>query len=634
MEATRRDLLARDAAEARNARTALTSPSVREDAGKQIAGTISGIAALTNVQQKIQDRVPSYVTRTRVPISEREPPAFVPKGPTYNINAMTTDFGPGFTSGMRNRISQDAFIATGYMPGFVPASKLPLAKVSDQPYGMRTPISPARGQPYGMNISTAVPPREIDAKSPDARRDIDVARLTDRTSFASGVSFRGFPDVSRLSTVKPAAATAPISAREPSGYNGTSGVPADQGSGFSFSKFGDYATSGLSSVYEAFTPDPDSLVGRYLAEDTDPEIGLPRGKKIFTDRILPSETTEDVRMSMTPAAVRPEYVPSSGAYARPERAPALGGIGSIGLSPGYAEKYPSVVAAQTVSRGAYDPANLRAYESLVGPEAYSSIGSEAEKYLASKEADRVAKSDEKVLGVENVPPSPASLQVNTGLSPAEQYFKDIRDVKGVVTKEELASLPEELQKIYMDKQRWERRTDEPYPLTEEQKTAIRAAKIGTSALRKSIIGRAFAGTIRAGAKAVEALAPEGSDLELAARKAAEGGEALMDPGEAMAEYYRADPIEQQRLAEAQRKYREAVGFSWFPESRGERQFVGGGGGMGAVSVSGGGGGADSGGGRPYVYYQWDVGVNIPSPGDPLYTQYQEYLKTKETAPSA
>lgn len=35
--------------------------------------------------------------------------------------------------------------------------------------------------------------------------------------------------------------------------------------------------------------------------------------------------------------------------------------------------------------------------------------------------------------------------------------------------------------------------------------------------------------------------------------------------------------------------------------------------------------------RPYQYYQWDVGVNIPSPGDPNYTSYQEYL-SKRTQP--
>lgn len=36
-------------------------------------------------------------------------------------------------------------------------------------------------------------------------------------------------------------------------------------------------------------------------------------------------------------------------------------------------------------------------------------------------------------------------------------------------------------------------------------------------------------------------------------------------------------------------------------------------------------------GRPYIYYQWDVGVNIPSPGDPNYTSYQEYLRRRAQA---
>ena len=58
------------------------------------------------------------------------------------------------------------------------------------------------------------------------------------------------------------------------------------------------------------------------------------------------------------------------------------------------------------------------------------------------------------------------------------------------------------------------------------------------------------------------------------------------------------------------------------------------GGLGGGTSGGFGSGGDSGDIRPYIYFQWDVGVNIPSPGDPLYTQYQEYLKTKETAPSA
>lgn len=38
------------------------------------------------------------------------------------------------------------------------------------------------------------------------------------------------------------------------------------------------------------------------------------------------------------------------------------------------------------------------------------------------------------------------------------------------------------------------------------------------------------------------------------------------------------------------------------------------------------------GGRPYDYYLWDLGVGIPSPGDPDYNDYQEYLAGRE--PSA
>lgn len=42
----------------------------------------------------------------------------------------------------------------------------------------------------------------------------------------------------------------------------------------------------------------------------------------------------------------------------------------------------------------------------------------------------------------------------------------------------------------------------------------------------------------------------------------------------------------------------------------------------------------SSGGRPYTHYQWDLGINIPSPGDPNYNDYQRYLELRETARSA
>lgn len=41
-----------------------------------------------------------------------------------------------------------------------------------------------------------------------------------------------------------------------------------------------------------------------------------------------------------------------------------------------------------------------------------------------------------------------------------------------------------------------------------------------------------------------------------------------------------------------------------------------------------------GGARPQIYYEWDLGVNIPSPGDPLYTMYMTYLAERQAAAAA
>jgi hypothetical protein len=38
--------------------------------------------------------------------------------------------------------------------------------------------------------------------------------------------------------------------------------------------------------------------------------------------------------------------------------------------------------------------------------------------------------------------------------------------------------------------------------------------------------------------------------------------------------------------------------------------------------------------RPDIYYMWDLGINIPSPGDPNYTQYQTYLAERLAAQRA
>jgi hypothetical protein len=42
----------------------------------------------------------------------------------------------------------------------------------------------------------------------------------------------------------------------------------------------------------------------------------------------------------------------------------------------------------------------------------------------------------------------------------------------------------------------------------------------------------------------------------------------------------------------------------------------------------------SSGSRPDIYYMWDLGINIPSPGDPNYTQYQTYLAERLAAQRA
>jgi hypothetical protein len=61
---------------------------------------------------------------------------------------------------------------------------------------------------------------------------------------------------------------------------------------------------------------------------------------------------------------------------------------------------------------------------------------------------------------------------------------------------------------------------------------------------------------------------------------------------------------------------------------------GGGTGSSGGGTGGGSGSGSSNGRRPYIYYEWDLGVNIPSPGQPLYTMYTTYLAEREAAANA
>lgn len=206
-------------------------------------------------------------------------------------------------------------------------------------------------------------------------------------------------------------------------------------------------------------------------------------------------------------------------------------------------------------------------------------------------------------------------------------------VSGSGTVTPVGGRPERLQHLsdedyydYMTKQTLRRESDEDMPLSQSDETRAKVAGGIQKAVTMNPLADIGLGIGQLAGTALEkvpigGVSKFGSDLKRMFGT-------LRDPAGAVREYARMDPLQREELL------RRVGDVNRFAEdsSRSGGPF-GSGSGSGAVAVSGG-GGADSGGGRPYVYYQWDVGVNVPSPGDPLYTQYQEYLKTKEEAPSA
>lgn len=52
------------------------------------------------------------------------------------------------------------------------------------------------------------------------------------------------------------------------------------------------------------------------------------------------------------------------------------------------------------------------------------------------------------------------------------------------------------------------------------------------------------------------------------------------------------------------------------------------------STTGTGSNNDSGGGRPYIHFQWDLGLNVPAPTDPNYADYQKYLANRAASAAA
>lgn len=163
-------------------RSSLLSP-VGPSSGIEALGNIGPTRMHTSLESKIQDRLPSYAT----PVSplEREPRVMPPPSPTWTPNVMTSSpFGRSFGRRMRDVTAQDIFIGGGLLPTVKPdipttipqsaTPDLPISPASGQPYGMKIPLSPAAGQPYGMKIIGDIPAPPI------------------MTAGEVGMSFRGF----------------------------------------------------------------------------------------------------------------------------------------------------------------------------------------------------------------------------------------------------------------------------------------------------------------------------------------------------------------------------------------------------------------------------------------------------------
>ena len=180
-------------------------------------------------------------------------------------------------------------------------------------------------------------------------------------------------------------------------------------------------------------------------------------------------------------------------------------------------------------------------------------------------------------------------------------------------------MPEDIQEEYRDKTSFARKYDTPYPLTRDQKTKAIAASVATAPMRYGPLGTLMRGL---------------SNLPGEVGRAA--GQ-ISDPGEAVEDYERANPLRQQQIARRARKNYSLSGAGNVGGSYGLPGVVGEGSrreptrgqlstndGNQNVGTSGGGsGGKET--GRPSIYFMWDVGVNIPSPSDPTYTLYQQYL---------
>lgn len=215
------------------------------------------------------------------------------------------------------------------------------------------------------------------------------------------------------------------------------------------------------------------------------------------------------------------------------------------------------------------------------------------------------------------------------VAPGEGYY--MKPDGTPFTAADIKNLPPDVYKEYMDKERWKRETDEPYPLTTDQKIKIGAVKGVTAPIKYNPLTSIFTGATKAigwaGSKLPGAVGEDFAGLYDAA-------DALRDPGAAMAAYERANPLEKARmLANAGQSPTYGAGTSFAGgtpvQELGGKSYQDYGGSFGGESTNvayNSAGVEPASTDRPSQYYLWDLGVGIPSPGDPDYNEYRKYRK--------
>lgn len=216
------------------------------------------------------------------------------------------------------------------------------------------------------------------------------------------------------------------------------------------------------------------------------------------------------------------------------------------------------------------------------------------------------------------------------------------------TAQDIAELPQDIQNEIMDKARFRRMTDENYPLTPEQETKVRVAGGIGRVASLNPFARLATGAVNIAGSGIGLLPGEAGEF---GEGLAEAAGQIRDPAQAVREYEEADPL--QKIQIGMRAGRP----NYVPGT--ESVYTGTQTAGGIPTQEPGGKGNDVGFTRfasPYtasyassygpdrvsasgdvdlrwLYRRWDRGIGIPSPGDPDYNEYQEYLRERGTSAS-